>query len=350
MSELGIAPLQLDPKAGLGLCNGDNFSTGLALLLTVDTLRVFMAMLAVSAMTIEVLGGTNRTFHPMLAAVRPHTGQAEVAEMIRLLLEGSQLAAQEMSGPKPRPDGISVQDGYSLRGLSQFLGVSAERILQSLDIVSRNANSVSDNPLWVPPELATVGEEPWQWVSGANFLALHVAEVMDGLRKSLTQMVKLCDRHLARLVNPNLNNGLPPNLSDPLSVTKCAFKGVQIQAGMLEVYSQILSIPVTTMFGTHEEGNQDVTSHALTSGILGLENLRLARYVIAQNLLAVAQAVDLRGGPNLLSHRTRTVYEFVRQRVDFLSYEKPLYPEIEALYNAQISDELGTLLRKHTFA
>jgi hypothetical protein len=67
-----------------------------------------------------------------------------------------------------------------------------------------------------------------------------------------------------------------------------------------------------------------VTSHALTSGILGLENLRLASYALAQHLLAAARVVDLRGGPDLLSPRTRPVYDFDRGCVDFVGVERRL--------------------------
>jgi histidine ammonia-lyase len=165
----------------------------------------------------------------------------------------------------------------------------------------------------------------------------------------LTHIVKLCDRHLARMVNPHFNNGLPANLSDRSSTTRCAFKGVQIQAGMFDVYSQVLSFPISTLFGVHEEGNQDITSHALTSGILALENLRLARYAVAQNLLATAQAVDLHGGPSKLAPRTRPIYEFVRSKAEYTAKEKPLHLEIERLYQAQVTDELGALLRQQTF-
>lgn len=162
--------------------------------------------------------------------------------------------------------------------------------------------------------------------------------------------VKLADRHLARLVDPARTNGLPANLSDPAAVTGCAFKGVQIQAGMLDVYSTLLSFPVTTLFGVHEEGNQDVTSHALTSGILALENLKLARYALAQQLLALAQAVDCRGGPADLSPRTRPLYEFIRARAEPVTRERPLHAEVERLYEAQVSGELADLLRTRTFA
>jgi phenylalanine ammonia-lyase len=348
--EAGFLPLELDPKAGLGLCNGDNFSTAFALLVAADTLRILLAAIAVSALTVEALRGTDRNFHPLLDAVRPHPGQREAAALFRHLLSGSGLAYQEMSGHLRRPPGESVQDGYSVRGVAQYLSVSIERIKAVFESLTINANSVSDNPLWVPPDQTTPGEEPWQWVSGANFLAMHAAEALDGLRKTLTQVVKLADRHLARLVNPHLNAGLPANLSEVTAFTGCMFKGMQIQSGMFEVYSTYLSFPVTTLFGVHEEGNQDVTTHALTSGILALENVRLARYALAQNLLALAQAVDYRGGGDRLSPRTRPIYEFVRGLAACHASEGPLHRDIERLYQAQVSGAFAEVLRDRVFS
>jgi len=125
---------------------------------------------------------------------------------------------------------------------------------------------------------------------------MHMAEVLDTLRKITTQLIKKHDRHLARLIDVTDNNGLPPNLSDPeQAVSHCTFKGIQILSGMLEVHSMMLSNPITTMFGIHEERNQDITSHATTSGNLAIKNLELLKYSLAGNMLAVAQAVDLRG-------------------------------------------------------
>lgn len=346
LDEVHIKKLLLEPKAGLGLVNGDNFSTGLAALLATDTFHMLIIANVVGAMMIEVLRGTDRSFHPLLAEMRPHKGQKEVADLYRYLLKGSKLAYQEMQGHKLRPPGIKVQDGYSLRCLSQYHGVNFEKIKSIFDVITVNANSVSDNPLWVTPEYATEDEKPWQWVSGGNFIAMHMVEAMDALRKIMTQTVKLNDRHLARLVDPNENNGLPANLSDKKAITQCAFKGVQIQSGMLDVYSSLLSIPVSTFFGVHEEGNQDITSHALTSGILGMENLRLTRYSTAQNLVAVAQAVDLRGGVEKLSPRTRAVYEFLRKKIAYVEKERPLGNDIEIVYEMIKNGELLDVIRK----
>lgn len=346
LSQAGIPALVLDPKAGLGFVNGDNFSTALATLLAADTINALLLAFAVGAQMIEVLLGTDRSFHPLLAEVRPHRGQKEVSAIFRALLSGSKLAFQEMDGHTVRGPGIKVQDGYSLRCLAQYHAVNVEKIHQIVNTITINANSVSDNPLWVTPELATDGEEPWQWVSGGNFIAMHMVESMDSLRKTLTQITKLNDRHLSRLVSPIHNNGLPANLSDKNALTQCAFKGVQIQSGMFEVYSSLLSMPVSTFFGVHEEGNQDITSHALTSGILGLENLRVTRYSLAQQMLAVHQAVILRGGREQLSERSKKLFDFVHGKVSYVEKERPLHNEIESLYESITSGETTTIVNE----
>jgi histidine ammonia-lyase len=111
----------------------------------------------------------------------------------------------------------------------------------------------------------------------------------------------------------------------------------------------LLSDPVSTRFGVHEEGNQDVTSHAMTSGLLGLENLRVLRYSLAQNLLAAAQAIDLRGGPDKLSPRTRPLYDFIRQQTGKVMEEQPLGPDIERLYEAIRDGAIMKPLRNGVF-
>lgn len=345
LQNANIAPLVLDPKAGLGLVNGDNFSTAVAALLAYDTLHTFIVSIVAGAMTIQVLKGSDRSFHPLISGVRPHVGQVEVAKIMRFLLSDTKLSYQEMKGHILREQGIKIQDGYSLRGFSQFHGVNYEKLQWIFKVITKNANSVSDNPLWVSPEFATDEEEPWQWVSGGNFLAMYMVEVIDAARKTLTQIVKLSDRHLSRLVNIHENNGLPPNLSDDQAISGCAFKGIQIQSGMLEVYSALLSIPVSTFFGVHEEGNQDITAHSLTSGILGMENLRLCRYALAQHLLALAQGVDIRGGEELLSPSTQAVYKFIRNMTEYVSIERPLNNDIEKIYQSIVDGSMMENIR-----
>jgi len=195
--------------------------------------------------------------------------------------------------------------------------------------IAININSVSDNPLWTDAATAAAGELPEQWVSGGNFLAMHMAEALDAMRKTMVRLVKLNDRHVARMVHSTLNNGLPPNLSPKDSISRCVFKGLQTQMGMFDVYATTLAAPVTTNFGTHEELNQDITSHALTSYLIGIELTKVLGLAQASTLLAACQAVDLRGGPAELSESTRPLYEWVRCRSPFVRFEQPLGADIE---------------------
>jgi histidine ammonia-lyase len=225
-----------------------------------------------------------------------------------------------------------------------------EKLKWALETITMNANSVSDNPLWVPEEQAMEGEEAWQWVSGGNFFSMHMVEVLDTLRKICTQIIKRNDRHLAKLIDPVENNDLAPNLSDPVeSISQCAFKGIQILSGMLEVYSMSLANPVSILFGIHEERNQDLTPHATTSGNLALKSLELLKYSLAGNLLAIAQAVDLRGGGHLLSPRTQPLYEAIRRYSPKVTQERPLHEDIERIAQALENESMMEVIREQIF-
>jgi phenylalanine ammonia-lyase len=119
----------------------------MALYVTNRLIQYLLLATVAGALTIEVLKGTNRSFHPLLAHVRPHPGQKEAATMYRYLLTGSKLARQELNGHQVRERGEKTQDAYSLRCLPQFEGVMLEKLKWALETITINANSVSDNPL-----------------------------------------------------------------------------------------------------------------------------------------------------------------------------------------------------------
>jgi len=329
LEKIGHKPLDIDAKEGLAMVNGDNFSTATTALITHELTNLLFLNFGISAISIQALKGSIRDFHPLLAHVRPHPGQKFTADILRNLLIDSKLAYQELTHHETREPGVSVQDVYSIRCLPQYYGPDIERLDQIIQTIEINANAVSDNPLWTTPETVTEGEDPYQWVSGGNFLAMHMSESLDALRKLAIHMVKQNDRHLNRMVNPNLNNGLPANLSDEGEISRCTFKGLQTQMGMMEVYATILAAPVNTAFGVHEELNQDLTSHAMTSGIMTLEVMKLLKRAMATNLIASCQAIDLRGGPELLSPPTRPLYDWLRERVPYIKVAQPLGHYVE---------------------
>ena len=343
----GIEPITLLPKEGLALVNGDNFSTSAGILILHELLSLMLINTIAASLNIEALKGSTRNFHPLLSNLRPHPGQELEARLLRIMLTGSKLALQELKGFKLRESGKSVQDPYSIRCLPQYYGPDWEAVLEIWNTLQLNANSVSDNPLWTTPETTVKGEKPYQWVSGGNFLAMHVAESVDRMRKIMVHIVKQNDRHIARLVHPDFNNGLPANLSDKSALSQSAFKGLQTQMGMYEVYSMLLANPVTTMFGIHEEFNQDITSHSFTSAILAWELLQITRLAMATDLICACQAVDLRGGPSLLSPKTRPFYDWVRREVPYIIKEQPLGECVEIIAKNITDDHMVSRLLKN---
>jgi phenylalanine ammonia-lyase len=340
LKKAGLQPLLLDPKEGLGMVNGDNFSTASATIIAYELAQLMLLNLGVAALNIQALKGSDRNFHTLLSRVRPHPGQKFTSEMLRGLLKDSKLAHQELlTGHQLRPKGEIIQDPYSIRCLPQFYGPDWETMAQVWKTIKINANSVSDNPLWTIPGYTNKGEEPYQWVSGGNFLAMHMSDAMDKMRKIAVHVVKQNDRHLARMINPQSNNGLPANLSDKSDISQCTFKGLQTQMGMYEVYATIMAAPVSTAFGIHEENNQDLTSHGMTSAKMTFEVLKLTKYALATNLIAAAQAIDLRGGAHLLSPATLPLYNWVRSRVSYIKGSQPLGHYVETIAKELNKDE-----------
>lgn len=119
------------------------------------------------------------------------------AQNLLRLLDGSRLAFAH------NPE--KVQDAYSIRCVPQIHGASRDAIRYVWDIVSREINAVTDNPLIFPEEDKVI--------SGGNFHGQPVALAMDFLGIALSEYANVSERRLERMVNPALSNGLPAFLT-----------------------------------------------------------------------------------------------------------------------------------------
>jgi histidine ammonia-lyase len=80
-----------------------------------------------------------------------------------------------------------------------------------------------------------------------------------------------------------------------------------------------------------EQYNQDVVTLGMHSAVTAAEALGCLRDEIAMVLLAAAQAVDLRGGPERLGHGSRRVYSAVRHVAAFMERDRPMEGEVAAV-------------------
>ena len=72
-------------------------------------------------------------------------------------------------------------------------------------------NAATDNPL--------ILEDGKTVISGGNFHGQPIAFAMDFLKIGVAELANVSERRIERLVNPQLNDGLPPFLSPEPGLT-----------------------------------------------------------------------------------------------------------------------------------
>ncbi len=120
----------------------------------------------VGAASLDASRGSDAAFDPRIVAARPHPGAAASAANLRALIRGSAIRESHRGCGR-------VQDNYALRCMPQVHGAAREAFAHAREVLEREMNSATDNPL-VFAEARTTSS------SGGNF---HGAPV--GLRSRL---------------------------------------------------------------------------------------------------------------------------------------------------------------------
>src|SRR5205807_3786078 len=98
-----------------------------------------------------------------------------------------------------------VQDAYSLRCMPQVHGAVRGALDHCEKVLEIESASATDNPL--------VFAETGDVISGGNFHGAPLALALDYAAIALTDLMSISERRIDRLVNPDLNEGLPAFLA-----------------------------------------------------------------------------------------------------------------------------------------
>ncbi|KAK0195746.1 L-Aspartase-like protein [Armillaria mellea] len=276
-----IEPLSLASKEPLGILNGTAFSASVASLALNDALHLTLLAQVCTAMGVEALAGTRASFDPFIHAVaRPHPGQVESAKIIWDLLEDSQFAMTH------EDEALLRQDRYPLRTAPQFIGPQVEDLLASLETITRECNSTTDNPL--------SDGETGRIHNGGNFQAMAVTNTMEKTRLSLHHLGKILFAQCAELMDPSMNRGLPPSLAATDPSLDYHAKGIDIATAAYVAELGYLANPVSTHIQSAEMHNQAVNSLALISGRATINSLEVLSILMSSYIYVICQALDLR--------------------------------------------------------
>ncbi|KAL1718892.1 L-Aspartase-like protein [Schizophyllum commune] len=287
----GLEPLPLVSKEHLGILNGTAFSASVGSLAIHEATHLALLAQVCTAMGVEALSGTQGSFDSFIHDVaRPHPGQIESAQIIWSLLEGSKLAhrhTKQDDEVELHSDKYSLrQDRYPLRTSPQFLGPQIEDILAAAASLKQEINSTTDNPL--------VDGETGQIHHGGNFQAMAVTNAMEKTRLALHHIGKLLFAQSTELMNPAMNNGLPPSMAASDPSLNYHGKGIDIATAAYVGELGYLASPVSTHIQSAEMHNQAVNSLALISARATINSLEVLSILTASYLYILCQALDLR--------------------------------------------------------
>lgn len=313
----GIQPLEIKEKDGLALINGTQFCSALGVLALLEAERVLYAMEIAGAMSLDALKGSPGPFSVAIQAVRAHPGQAASAAILRGLLEGSAIRESHRVGD-PR-----VQDAYSLRCMPQVHGAARDAFAYARRALEIEINSATDNPLVFP--------ETREIVSGGNFHAQIVAQVLDLVAIAAADVASISERRVERMMNPD-SSGLPaflarhPGVESGLMMLQTAVADVLAELRVLATPASINSVPT----GANREDHVSMGPAAARKAV---RVTRAFSYVAAVELVCAAQAIEhhrpLTSSPALERHIAA-----IRKLVPPLTQDRPLTADVESVANA----------------
>jgi histidine ammonia-lyase len=312
--QAGLAPLTLEAKEGLALLNGTQAITAVGGLAAARALRVVELADLAGAMTLEALKGTPTPFDERIHAVRPHPGQIAVAAHLRALLEESAIRESH------RHNDPRVQDAYCLRCMPQVHGAVREAMAHTRATLEIETGAATDNPL-------VFGDG--EILSGGNFHGAPLALALDSSAIAMTTLMSIGERRIDRLVNPDINEGLPPFLSRTPGVSS-GFMIAHVVAAALLNEAKVLAHPASADSVPTSGGKEDHVSMGMTAAVKFRQVVENAERLLAIELLCAAQALEYRL-PLQPARRVGEAFAAVRRLVKALGEDRVLSVDIEAL-------------------
>jgi histidine ammonia-lyase len=310
---LGLKPLKLQSKEGLGLINGTQFMSAYAVhcLLRIENLAKTADIAA--AMTLEAARGSAAPYDPRIHTARPHRGQIEVAANLRRLLKGSKILPSHAHCAK-------VQDPYSLRCVPQVHGAVRLAIDHAREVVETEINSATDNPL-----VFANGDV----ISGGNFHGEPLAFILDYLAIATAEIASIAERRIYMLLHGDTIGDLKvPRLLMKDTGLNSGFMIPQYTAAALVSENKVFAHPASVDSIPSSLGQEDHVSMGSISATKLLEVVKNTETVLAIEFMCSAQGLEflrpLRSGPGV-----EAAFAAVREYIPFARADRLFHNDVQ---------------------
>ncbi len=312
--------LDMQSKDASALINGSTVSLAVAVLALAEAEEIARNADVGLALSLEAMRCESDAFIAPLHEARPHPGQQLVARNVSALTAGSKRMSEaarktvfpeeaRAAGSEPAP---RVQDTYSLRCAPQVHGPAREALAYARSVIEREINSATDNPLIVQDG----GQR--RAVSGGHFHGQYVAQVMDLLAIAMTDLGSICERRIARLIDPNMSYGLPRNLASGTPGLNTGYGTVQCSLSALVMENRTLATPGSVDSIPGKGNAEDHVSNSMWCARKASQVVENLRAIVAGEILVAAQALSQIGEvarDHAISPATSAVLTAVRNKI-----------------------------------
>ncbi|OFO56408.1 histidine ammonia-lyase [Nosocomiicoccus sp. HMSC059G07] len=312
LKEKQIEPIELAAKEGLALINGTQAMTAVGVITYIEAEKLMEDSLWISSLTHQSLHGITDAYDEKIHIARGYDEQIYVAKKMREYLKDSKLTTHQGE--------LRVQDAYSLRCIPQVHGASFQTLKYVKEKLEIEMNAANDNPLIFSEN---------EVYSGGNFHGQPIAIAMDLLKIGVAEIANISERRIERLVNPDLNDGLPAFLS-PEDGLQSGAMILQYMAASLVSENKTLAHPAS-VDSIPSSGNQE--DH-VSMGTIGARHARdiveNVRNVLATELFIALSAVEIRGAEKL-SPKTKEKFDEYRKVAAFIDQDRKFSDDIKQL-------------------
>jgi len=325
LREFNIEPAKLKPKEGLSLINGTQFMTGIGSVALEKSMNLIRAVNVISALSFAVLRGHPTEFDARIGDIRPHPGQIAIAEIMRKLVPVGSI----LGNPH------DVQSSYSLRCIPQVHGPTLEIIMHVKEILEREFNSTTDNPLifdYGNPKI----------ISNGNFHGEYVAKALDVLAIYVHEIGNISYPRIMRLLNKSKNKDLNTFLTYEEGLSSGMMTYENLAAALVsenKVHCSPASIDSLSTCADKED-HVSMGGYATRKAVVVAENVGK---ILAVELMAATKAIAMRldwQEKFLLPDSLKRIYEKVIKVSPPFFKDRYSKPEYDKIYEMIMSGEL----------
>jgi histidine ammonia-lyase len=313
LKEYNLKPVEFGCKEGLSLLNGSMTVTALALLALYEMIVAMKNIEVSGALVYEALRATVKALDPRIHNAKKHDEQITSAENILKMLKDSEISEKYMDD--------KVQDAYVLRAMPQICGSCKKLIKEAYEVIMDEMYSSSDNP-----EIFSENNIDEALMCG-NFDGSYVGSHADMLCMAASIIGNLVERSTDRMVNRNLNGGLPAFLVTEPGLNNGFMIPQYTSAGLLGEI-KVLSHPSTVDSISTCANQEDPVSMGYFAAKKALIASKKLQYMVSIEIMVSLQAIDLLK-PLKQSPVTKKVHDFLRESVPMLDEDRYIYPDIE---------------------